>query len=82
MNKDGSSLSVLDFASKSGIDVVSETFSDRISISFTPDSNNSNGTLYINGVTGYDSDAGTFDSLILEIKAETDLAATSGGDFG
>ena len=54
----------------------------RISISFTPDSNNSNGTLYINGVTGYDSDAGTFDSLILEIKAETDLAATSGGDFG
>ena len=82
VNKDGSSLSVLDFASKSGIDVVSETFDNRISISFTPDSNNSNGTLYINGVTGYDSDAGTFDSLILEIKAETDLAATSGGDFG
>ena len=44
--------------------LIQNNHSTALSINFfnSPDSNNSNGTLYINGVTGYDSDAGTFDS--------------------
>ena len=57
------------------------TFDGGISIAFAPDSSGANGELYIDGVTGYDSDAGTFDSLVLEILAETDLPASS-GDLG
>ncbi len=82
VNKDGSSLTIEEFATLSGVDVVNKTFDGGISIAFAPDSAGSNGELYIDGVTGYDSSAYTFDSLVLEIKAEADLAASSSSDFG
>jgi len=82
VNKDGSSLTIEEFATLSGVDVVNKTFDGGISIAFAPDSAGSNGELYIDGVTGYDSSSYTFDSLVLEIKAEADLAASSSSDFG
>ena len=82
VNKDGSSLTIEEFATLSGVDVVNKSFEGGISIAFAPDAAGSNGELYIDGVTGYDSSAYTFDSLVLEIKAEADLAASSSSDFG
>ena len=82
VNKDGSSMTIEEFATLSGVDVVNKTFDGGISIAFAPDAAGSNGELYIDGVTGYDSSAYTFDSLVLEIKAEADLASSSSSDFG
>tara|TARA_Y100000994_G_scaffold64082_1_gene52142 strand:- start:340 stop:711 length:372 start_codon:yes stop_codon:yes gene_type:complete len=82
VNKDGSSLTIKEFAALEGVDVVNKSFDGAIQILFNKDSSGANGELYIDGVSGYDADAGTFDTLVLEITAETDLPASSSSDFG
>ena len=77
VNVGGSDLTTDDFKALSGVEVSGNSFDNQTRILFDKDSSGGSGELAINGI--YDSDLTT---ITIEILSDTNLSASTSGDFG
>merc|ERR1712167_472945 len=77
VNVGGDNLTLDEFKGLSGVDVSGNSFDGgKTQIIFGPDSSGGNGELYISGI--FDAD---FTTITLEILSDTNVAASTSGDF-
>ena len=70
-------MTTTEFTGLSGVEVSGNSFDNQTRILFDKDSSGGSGELAINGI--YDSDLTT---ITIEILSDTNLAASTSGDFG
>jgi len=77
VNVGGSNLTTAEFTALGGVEISGNSFDNQTRILFDKDSSGGSGELAINGV--YDSDLTT---ITIEILSDTNVAASTSGDFG
>ena len=77
VNVGGDNLTVDEFKGLGGVEISGNSFDNQTRILFDKDSSGGSGELAINGI--YDSDLST---ITIEILSDTNLTASSSGDFG
>ena len=77
VNVGGSNLTVDEFKALGGVEISGNSFDNQTRILFGQDSSGGSGELAVNGI--YDAD---LTSITIEILSDTNLTASSSGDFG
>jgi len=77
VNVGGQNLTVDEFKGLGGVEISGNSFDNQTRILFDKDSSGGSGELAINGI--YDSD---LSSITIEILSDTNLSASTSGDFG
>ena len=77
VNVGGDNLTVTEFKALGGVEISGNSFDNQTRILFDKDSSGGSGELAVNGI--YDSDLST---ITIEVLSDTNLTASSSGDFG